>query len=98
MLDQRSLDALDVAERFANGLATRGELRAAEEEAYAAYATVENVPSMYLAEAAYLAVAVTYKDAYAAVFAVSVALVNFVDKGVVVDQKAQFIKMLNGEI
>lgn len=36
MTDKRSLDALDVAERFANGLATREELDAASDAARAA--------------------------------------------------------------
>ena len=36
MTDQRSLDALDVAERFANGQATADQLDAAEDDAWAA--------------------------------------------------------------
>ena len=40
MTDKRSFDALDVAERFADGLATSEELSAAAEAAWAAWATV----------------------------------------------------------
>jgi len=36
LTDQRSLDALDVAEKFANGLASKEELRSAGDAAYAA--------------------------------------------------------------
>ena len=38
MADQRSIDALDVAERYANGWATDDELRAAGDAAWAAWA------------------------------------------------------------
>jgi len=39
MTDQRSLDALDVAEHFANGLASEEELRVARDAARAAWST-----------------------------------------------------------
>jgi len=38
MTDKRSLDAIDVAERFANGQATQAELEAARDAAWAAWA------------------------------------------------------------
>ncbi|MCC5851166.1 MAG: hypothetical protein JJU29_24000 [Verrucomicrobia bacterium] len=59
--DQRSLDGLDVAERFANGEATQDELAAAYAAAYAAAAA-------YAVAAAY-ATAADAADAYAAAYA-----------------------------
>ena len=56
--DPRSRDAIDVAERHADGLATNDELRAAYDAAYAAYAAVYAAAdtSAYAAYAAYAAV------------------------------------------
>jgi hypothetical protein len=52
MKDQRSIDALDLAERFAHGLATEEELSAAREAARAARATMAAWGSAEAAEAA----------------------------------------------
>jgi len=58
MKDERSIRALDVAERYANGMATRDELESARSAAYAAYA---DSAAAYAADAAY-----ADADAYAA--------------------------------
>jgi hypothetical protein len=61
MADPRSITALDVAEKFANGDATTEELSAA---AYAAYAAYTTSASAYAARAAYAAcAAAAYADA-----------------------------------
>lgn len=65
MKDQRSLDALDVAEKFSNGLATRKELNAA---AYAADDAADTAAYSAADSAAYAAYAAAYAadaDAYA---------------------------------
>ena len=53
MKDKRSIDALDVAERYASGLATRDELEASRKAAYAAYAAANAAADA--ADAAYAA-------------------------------------------
>jgi hypothetical protein len=65
----RSLAAVDVAERFANGLATANELSAARRDAYAAYAAA--AADAYAADAAYAAYAAD--AAYAAYAAYAAA-------------------------
>jgi hypothetical protein len=74
--DPRSRDAIDVAERHADGLATNDELRAAYDAAYAAYAAVYATASAAAASAAVYAAdaCAVYADAaaaaaYAAVYA-----------------------------
>jgi hypothetical protein len=52
MKDQRSIDALDVAERYANGNATEDELAAAREAAKAAAWAAAGVVEWYAAKAA----------------------------------------------
>jgi hypothetical protein len=67
MTDKRSIEALNVAERFARGLAKREELNAAAYAAYAAYA------ANAAAFAAYAAYAAAYASAYAAYAATDAA-------------------------
>ena len=62
MTDQRSLDALDVAERFANGEATHQELIAAYDAAYAAARTAAYAAGL-AADAARAAAAAAAADA-----------------------------------
>ena len=60
MEDKRSLDALDVADKFALGNATRNELNKAYVAAYAVNADLHNATSLYYA--AYAAAAVNAAD------------------------------------
>ena len=93
LTDARSLTALDVAERFAYGLATREELQAAENAAYSAANA-----------AAYAAYAAANAAVDAAVDAVHVASINAAYSAAysaarascVAAQETQFRKMLNG--
>lgn len=68
MKDQRSLDALVVAEAFAGGTATRAQLNAA---AYAAYAAV--AAAVAASSAAYAVAAATAAAAYAVAYAADAA-------------------------
>jgi len=63
MPDQRCIDALDVAERFANGDATLEDIVAARDAAYAAHAAASAAAAAYVA----------YDTAYAAASAASYA-------------------------
>jgi hypothetical protein len=67
--DPRSRDAIDVAERHADGLATNDELRAAYDAAYAADACAVYADAAAAAAAAYAAVYAADAAAYAAVYA-----------------------------
>jgi hypothetical protein len=73
MKDQRSLDALDAAEKYGNGEISSDELNAASDAAYAAYAAASDAASAAYAaayaaaaDAAYAAYAASYAAAYAA--------------------------------
>ena len=81
MKDKRSIDALDVAERFSEGLATREELAASYDAAAvyaAAYAAAAAADAAYVnaaaaADAAYTYAAAAAADAYAAAYAYDTA-------------------------
>ena len=77
MIDQRSIDAIDVAERYINGLATKEELSAAHDAAYAAaYAARADAAYAAAADAAYAAYAAAdaaADTAYAAAAAAAAA-------------------------
>lgn len=60
MIDKRSLDAIDVAEKFANGLATEVELTSVQK---AAWAATEDVAEEAVWEFAWTAAEVTAEDA-----------------------------------
>jgi hypothetical protein len=70
MTDPRSIIALDIAEKFANGLATQEELSAAYDAAYAAYdaayAAYDAAYTYAASAAAYAASAAAYATASAA--------------------------------
>lgn len=78
MTDERSINALDVAERYANGLATAEELAAARAAAWAAEAAAEAAAARAAAEAA--AWAAEGAAAWAAAFAnqvqIAIELIN----------------------
>jgi hypothetical protein len=67
MKDQRSITACEVALKFADGEATRDELRTAAAAAYAAYAAT--YAAYAAADAAIAAAAIDAADAYAATYA-----------------------------
>jgi hypothetical protein len=66
MTDERSVDALDVAERYANGLATKEELDAAWTAADAAVRAADADIYAVAASAAYYAARAASADAYSA--------------------------------
>jgi len=66
MKDQRSINACEVALKFADGLATRDELNAAANAAYAAAAAAAAYAAANAAYAAYAAAYAAYAAAYAA--------------------------------
>ena len=91
MTDQRSLDALDVAERFANGLASEEELMAARDAA-------EDAAGDTVCAAVYAAwdtaAAAVYAASDAAVYAASDAAVLAARNAAQVDAKAAQAKKL----
>ncbi len=104
LTDARSLTALDVAERFAYGLATREELQAAENAAYSAANAAVGAAANAANAAAYAAYAAANAAVDAAVDAVHVAAINAAYSAAysaarascVAAQETQFRKMLNG--
>ena len=104
LTDARSLTALDVAERFAYGLATREELQAAENAAYSAANAAVGAAANAANAAAYAAYAAANAAVDAAVDAVHVASINAAYSAAysaarascVAAQETQFRKMLNG--
>jgi hypothetical protein len=101
MPDERSIAALDVAERYANGLATKEELDAA---AYAAYAVdTYNAAADAAVRAAWgdiFYAAANAANAYSAYYAASAASADAYSAARAyiydVDLKEQFIKVING--
>lgn len=73
MQDQRSIDALDVAERFANSEATLDELAIAYADAYEAYADAYDADARAAAAAAANAASIDYDASAAAAAAYSAA-------------------------
>jgi len=104
LTDARSLTALDVAERFAYGLATREELQAAENAAYSAANAAVGAAANAANAAAYAAYAAANAAVDAAADAVHVASINAAYSAAysaarascVAAQETQFRKMLNG--
>ena len=73
MTDQRSVAVIDVAEKYANGQATRDELAAAYFAASAAFAAAAPFSAVFAADAAYFAAAAFVSSSCVATYAADAA-------------------------
>ena len=105
MKDQRSIDALDVAERYANGEATDDELATAEAAAWSAEAAAWGVRvaqsaawwAVRAARAAWAARVVWYGAAWAAAEAAALAAACAADDAAREKQEAELRRICEGE-